>query len=275
MSFAEEWKDLKGRYERAVKEKKPSEKWLGQFRKSTGIESACRDLDAAMAKKDRAAADKAATALKSAGDNYCSVLDKIMDTELGPLKQMKTKNLRLGLEEMLKDAHNAAKGFEAGVFDQVLGPDIMTRVIGLQFPNDAFVKSFATNGDFKKSYTTNAVSPEVAKLQGEFQTKYQVGATALRTFLGNKGRTMPKSQILNVAKVTLEEMFTQCGRDGMLGVLRTWEHQQVKETNGQKAVMDKFLKSTSYQVLTAVGKVLNDDSVKLNAAKEKLKSLKL
>jgi hypothetical protein len=48
--------------------------------------------------------------------------------------------------------------------------------------------------------------------------------------MANKGKAMQKSEILKVAKATLESMFIQSGREGMLGIARTWEAQQAKET---------------------------------------------
>lgn len=274
-SFAEQWKQMKTKYEASVKEKKPSEKWFGQFRKSSGIESACKDLDTAIAKGKRADGEKALAALKKAGENYLTLLDKIMETESVVLKQIKTKNLRITLNEMLTEAHNEIKGLDNGVFDQVLGPDIMSRALSLKFHKDAFVKSFATGADFTKSYATGQVSPALVNIQKEFAGKYKICLDAYKIFIGNKGKTMQKLQALKVAKVTLDEIFVHSGREGMLGILRMWESQQVKETNNQKPVIDRFLKSTPYQVLKAVGTVLNHDAEKLNGAIAKAQSIKV
>jgi hypothetical protein len=275
MPYAEKWKQIKAKYESTVKDKKPSEKWFGQFRKSTGIESACKELDAAIAKQSRADSEKALATLKKAGEAYLVTLDKIMETELPALKQIRTKGMRVGLDDMLLEAHNEIKGMDKGQWDVVLGPDIMSRVNALKFPKDAFVKSFATGAEFTTSYTTNAKSPALAQIQKDFAGKYQVCLTAHSMFNVNKGKMMDKSQILKVGKTTLEEMMYHSGRDGMLGLIRTWEAQQTKETNGQKPVLDKFLKSTSYQVLKSIGDALNQDAEKLNASIAKLQTIKL
>jgi hypothetical protein len=275
MAFAESWKQIKNKYEASVKEKKPSEKWFGQFRKSSGIESACKELDTAIAKGKRADGEKALASLKKAGEAYLTTLDKIMETESVVLKQIKTKNLRISLDEMLTEAHNAIKGLDNGVFDLVLGPDIMSRALSLKFHKDAFVKSFATGADFTKSYATSTVSPNLVSIQKEFAAKYKICLDAYRIFISNKGKTVQKLQALKVAKVTLDEIFVHAGREGMLGILRMWESQQVKETNNQKEVIARFLKSTQYQVLKAVGDVLNHDAEKLNGAISKAQSIKV
>jgi len=275
MAFVDQWKQMKAKYESSVKDKKPSEKWLGVFRKSTGIESACKDLDVAIAKGSRENCEKALTNLKKAGETYLTTLDKTADTETGPLKQVKTKTLRANLDDMLTEAHNAIKGLDSGVFDQVVGPDIMSRVMGLKFPKDAYIKSFASNDAFKNSYTTNAPSGELASIQADFAKKYRVCLAAHSMFMANKGKAMQKSEILKVAKATLVSMFDQSGREGMLGIARTWEAQQAKETNNQKEVLAKFLKSTPYQVLEKVGGALNDDAEKLNASIAKLQTIRV
>lgn len=276
MPFAQQWKDAKTKYENAVKQKKPSEKWLGHFRKSTGIESACKDLDTAIAKGDRASGEKALSALKRAGESYIGVLNKALETESAALKQIKATTLKAQLDEILIDAHNAIKGLDSGVFDQIVGPDVMTRVMGLEFPKNAFIKSFASDALFAKSGATGKPSPTVAKAQQDFVRARQVCVNAHAIFMSNKGKTLQKSAALDVVKRTLDTMFNSVGTNGMLGQCAYWEKAQVQEfgpTN--RAGMDKFKKSTPMQVLAKVAAALNDDAVKLNAAKEKVKSLKV
>jgi hypothetical protein len=46
------WKAAKTTFENTTKQKKPSEKWIGNIRKSTGIESALKDIDSAKTASD-------------------------------------------------------------------------------------------------------------------------------------------------------------------------------------------------------------------------------
>lgn len=50
MSYSADWKDAKKKFETATGKKKPSEKVMGAFRKSSGLEKACAGLDSALKK---------------------------------------------------------------------------------------------------------------------------------------------------------------------------------------------------------------------------------
>lgn len=72
MPFAPAWKAAKTEFETATHKKKPSEKFLGVFRKGTGIESAVKALDSA---KKGAEIRKALDSFKSAYTGYLTLLD--------------------------------------------------------------------------------------------------------------------------------------------------------------------------------------------------------
>ncbi|MBS1983643.1 MAG: hypothetical protein JST16_05670 [Bdellovibrionales bacterium] len=275
MSYAEEWKKCKEKYEREAKEKKPSEKWFGNIRKSTGLESACKDLDSAIAKANRPASEKALTSLKKAGEAYLQLLDKTIAAEPNMAKQFKTQSLRNGLDAIVRDAHNEIKGLDQGQFDAVMGPDIMSRFNGLKFHGDAFVKSFATNAQFQQSYTTKAVSPLLVKNQTDFATAFQICLVNHQKFASHKGKTMKKSTALLVGRTCLKNIMDNIGHDGMMGALRTWEYNQAADTKGNNDELGRFKKSTSYQILQKIGATLGEDEQKLNAAIAKVEKIVL
>jgi hypothetical protein len=275
MSFTERWKQAKSKYETSVKEKKPSEKLLGVFRKSTGIEPACKDLDAAIAKGKRSDGERALNALKRAGQEYLELLNRTLETESAVLKQLRTSTLKAMLDELLIDAHNAIKGLDNGVFETVLGPDIVNAVGNLKFPRDAFVKSFAANEEFKRSGATNQSAPSVAKAQADFARALQVASTAYTIFATSRGKTLQKSQILDIASRALDAMFDSVSVNGMLGQCAYWQRAQAEGFGPNRDGMAKFARSTPMQVLEKVAQTLNDDSVLLNGAKAKLKTLQV
>jgi hypothetical protein len=73
MGFADDWKKAKTTFEAATKAKKPSESFLGVFRKGSGIESALKDADSAKTAGDLR---KAVAALDKASTAYTATLDK-------------------------------------------------------------------------------------------------------------------------------------------------------------------------------------------------------
>lgn len=73
MPLAASWKTAKTTFETATGKKKPSEKFLGVFRKGTGIESALKDVDGA---KNAADLRKALAKFNAAYTEYLKQLDK-------------------------------------------------------------------------------------------------------------------------------------------------------------------------------------------------------
>lgn len=74
MSYEAAWKQAKRDFEQATGRKKPSEKFLGVFRKGTGVESAAKDLDKAIKKGDADGIRKAVDALAKASKDYVGLL---------------------------------------------------------------------------------------------------------------------------------------------------------------------------------------------------------
>lgn len=72
MPFAPVWKAAKTKFETSTSKKKPTEKFLGVFRKGTGIESSVKALDAA---KKGDEIRKALASFKSAYTGYITLLD--------------------------------------------------------------------------------------------------------------------------------------------------------------------------------------------------------
>lgn len=281
MSFEKKWKSAKTKYEKDVSAKKPGKKILGLLQKRSGVGAACKKLDAAVEKQSRSECEKALKALEKVGNTYLATLEDSLKKEPNLKKQIKGKTLQDTLDEILIEAHNEVKGMDSGVFDQTLGPDIMTRMMGLKYSSDAFVKSFATNKQFVDSFAGTGPATELKTIQNQFGKHMKVANQAQTVFLANRGKNMKKTQILKIARATSATLFDQVGREGMLGQIAYWQRQQLDFINAmpdparKKEASDKFQKSTFVQVLQKVGKCLNDDAVKLNKVSALLKSLKI
>jgi hypothetical protein len=74
MSYEASWKQAKKDFETATGRKKPSETFLGVFRKGSGVESAAKELDKAIAKGNPDGIRKAVEALAKASKDYVALL---------------------------------------------------------------------------------------------------------------------------------------------------------------------------------------------------------
>jgi hypothetical protein len=73
MPLSPTWKLAKTTFENTTKTKKPSDTWIGNVRKSTGIDQALKDIDGA---KNAADLKKALTTLGTKATEYISLLDR-------------------------------------------------------------------------------------------------------------------------------------------------------------------------------------------------------
>lgn len=76
MTYLQDWKNAKTNFEKLTKTKKPAETFLGVFRKSSGMETACKTLDEALKKGDPTGMAKARTAYDTASKTYEATLTK-------------------------------------------------------------------------------------------------------------------------------------------------------------------------------------------------------
>src|SRR5688572_9919554 len=74
MSYEADWKAAKKQFENATGKKKPSEKFLGVFRESSGIEGACKKLDQSLADPSEENVTKATAAFDKAMMAYMTTL---------------------------------------------------------------------------------------------------------------------------------------------------------------------------------------------------------
>jgi hypothetical protein len=98
MGMEADWAKAKKDFESATGKKKPSAKFLGVFRKPSGIEAVCKSFDKAIAAKNKKDAVKAKDGFDVALAKYLTPLydaqkkaieanDKLMNTEIQKLEQ--------------------------------------------------------------------------------------------------------------------------------------------------------------------------------------------
>lgn len=114
MSYLKTWEQLKLAFEKESGRKKPSESFMGVFRKPSGLEDATKKLDDAIKKADQSSLDKAEKDFLTKKTNYMKVLQKSMnDEKLTAIKEA-IKKLDEGLNKIhhdfLRDKVNALSG---------------------------------------------------------------------------------------------------------------------------------------------------------------------
>src|SRR5579875_2377163 len=107
-TFKDEWTTIKSNFTTSTKKKKPSDKFLGVFNKSSGLTPACAKLDAALAKADFRAASAAAKDLRKTVDAYLKTVAKAaVDKDANVAAEAKVMIGELG--KLAEDADTAVE----------------------------------------------------------------------------------------------------------------------------------------------------------------------
>lgn len=101
MPYLADWKRAKEGFERATGKSKPSEKFLGAFRKSSGIEDACKLLDTAETSGDLKKIAAAQVSFTKALNNYKGTLQKALGGEETTTYKGEVKKLQDLLDGMV------------------------------------------------------------------------------------------------------------------------------------------------------------------------------
>lgn len=102
MTYIADWKRAKENFERATGKSKPSEKFLGAFRKTSGIEDVCKLLDTAEASGNQDKMLQAEAAYSKAFNAYNTSLAKALAGEKGAEYKAEVKKLQDTLEGFLE-----------------------------------------------------------------------------------------------------------------------------------------------------------------------------
>jgi hypothetical protein len=101
MPYLADWKHAKENFERVTGKSKPSEKFLGAFRKSSGIEDACKLLDTAETSGDLKKIAAAQVSFSKALNSYKGTLQKALGGEESTTYKGEVKKLQDLLDGMV------------------------------------------------------------------------------------------------------------------------------------------------------------------------------
>jgi uncharacterized protein with von Willebrand factor type A (vWA) domain len=106
--YLADWKAAKKYFEKQTGSKKPSEKFLGVFRKSSNLEKALEHVDEATLKNDTKNIDKYVKELKAAINAYSNTIEKMAKQDDDDYNK-EVKELANSLERILVRAETVAK----------------------------------------------------------------------------------------------------------------------------------------------------------------------
>ncbi|MGN6367508.1 MAG: hypothetical protein ACTHN5_04535 [Phycisphaerae bacterium] len=271
MSYADTWKAAKTKYENDTKSKKPSDKFMGVFRKSSGIETACKDLDTALAKGDTAGGKKALAALQSAGSSYLKTLDTAMKSE-NALKSTNSSTLAAALKNIMADATEKTTHLNSMTVEQAVGPALFKTVTGVGLQSSAAVKAFCLNHEFLFDYGTGTHSDALKKLQDRAKTKMSQYNTCYNLLKSMKDRQMKKGDAIASVHKLLDEMVGLIApmNEGLQYCIMMWSDHQQKAVATKPSVKDALLKSDEWKILAKIAPEIEDDMADLQNSIGKL-----
>lgn len=133
MPFVDAWKTAKKNFETATHKKKPTDKFLGVFRKGTGVEESLKNLDKA---KTGAEITKALASFKAASTTYTGLLEKAAADPTSVKADEKSayvaavNNLKTALKKIETDAGKVAEGMgDVGGKDKTTANDQLQKTL--------------------------------------------------------------------------------------------------------------------------------------------------
>ncbi len=101
--FTESWKNAKSNFENATSKKKPSDSFMGVFRKSSGLESATKAMDEAVKKGESKLFSKAESEFQTTWNKYSQMLEKASKDEKSSTYSSEIKKLDEALKKIALD----------------------------------------------------------------------------------------------------------------------------------------------------------------------------
>jgi hypothetical protein len=250
MSYISEWTQIKKNFEGNTGKKKPSEKFLGVFRKSSGMESACKSLDSAIAAADAAGGEKAVKELESAQDSYIKTLAKsAKDGDLDYNTEIKVMVGELNL--LLKNAQNAQKALvelfekaEAAKSSQFAWKTIIADLVKTPIKTNKDVLAFVSKPEF---VVNQATGQKDTTLAGHQQTAKQQLSTYV-TSLVTISKFNIKQSDQKKAQKEFMNLFHDAGdalsvNEGIMSTLGSWRQVQ-NDAVGQDPAKKKAYESS-------------------------------
>ncbi|GAA0577229.1 hypothetical protein [Caenispirillum bisanense] len=280
MSYLKQWQAAKKQFETATGKKKPSESVLGVFRKSSGLESACKTLDAALAKPTLDSTEKAMVVFMKAREDYVKQLEKADKADKTDDYRKEIGKLSEALDSILMDY--SVKKQEA--LNNAPRPltDILGRhakdLCSTDFLKKPGVKWFATAKEVQLSGVDGKPLPEAIACQKRFLASLKQYDTAVKTAKATCAKAF-------VVKAGIKEAVKQIGlitdavspmTEGARYHYMMWVEAQGKAFRdaGRAGDMRTFIEQGPLSAkIAAVGSLLEDEAGRLNNLEADIRDL--
>jgi hypothetical protein len=241
MPFQEQWKAAKTKFAAATGKKKPSEKFMGFYRKSSGVEGALKKIDAAIAKK---LPNELATALeeyRKTHATYYATMHKAAKAEPGDENYLsELTKLNLALNQIYREADEAGKALEKDPkvlvsVEDAIGPNavgalgrsqVLTHAALLKWLNAADAGIIVLEGDIGPQKTPDPESKaahEKTKKLHEQVKKLYAGFTAALPKVMERGKAWALAEGF-VAK--LNDLVLGMDEGSLQGGIGNWMAEQ-------------------------------------------------
>jgi hypothetical protein len=241
MPLLDQWKAAKTKFEAATGRKKPSEKFMGLFRKSSGVESAVKKLDAAIAKKLPKELATALDEYRKTHATYYATMVKGAKAEAGDENyQAELTKLNLTLNQIYREGEEAGQALEKDpkvlvTVQDAIGPDAVAALGRSQLLTYAALQGWLNAADAGTIVKEGEVGPE--KMREPQSAAYHAGAK--KAFAKAKGlyevfnallpRVMERGKALAAAETFITKLPDHVlgpSEDALQGAIGYWRNAQ-------------------------------------------------
>ncbi|MCE9607263.1 MAG: hypothetical protein K8U03_20450 [Planctomycetia bacterium] len=275
--FASDWMMAKTLFETATGKKKPSKKFLGKFRLSSGVEDACKDLEKAIAQPSADRILKAEKKFNKAAEDYLDIIREAAEED-GATDRYKSELTRLeaALEKIRLDFSKAKREETHDMpekFGDIVPDEFVDGVAESVFPTNVAVKNFA----LKPEWVVSAVDPKkklpdavaAQKIAQEALKKYILAMKAMKAQTKVK---MDRKEAWAKASELIGDAAEAVGHEGIQKALAYWKNAQEAAFHevGRRAEFRAWLEGGPLTVaLKAAADAVTAELLRLNRLESK------
>ncbi|MBL8796317.1 MAG: hypothetical protein JNM56_20625 [Planctomycetia bacterium] len=179
MPLLDQWKTAKTKFEAATGKKKPSEKFMGIYKKSSGVESALKKLDAAIAKKSLREVAQSKEEFRKTHETYYATMVKGAKAEAGDANyQAELVKLNVALNQIYRQATEAEEALAKDpktpmTVEEAIGPEAVGALGRSQLLTFAALQGWLGAADAGIIVKEGELGPE--KVRAPESAKYHEG----------------------------------------------------------------------------------------------------
>lgn len=241
MPLLDQWKVAKTKFETATGKKKPSEKFMGVFRKSSGLENALKKIDAAIAKKLPKELAQAKEEYRKTHEAYYATMVKGAKAEASDENyQAELTKLNVALNGLYRQATEAEEALERDpkvlvTVEDAIGPEAVAALGRSQLLEFRALLGWLTAADAGIIVKEGEVGQE--KVREPQSAAYHTGGK--KAFAKAKGlydvfnallpRVMERGKALAAAKLFIDKLpdhVLGVSEDSLQGAVGYWRNAQ-------------------------------------------------